>query len=90
MKFRLTISRRIALGFGLFILVVAVLFLITTNTLRQSREINNRINNQFVPSLSTLQELDNHLMRSQDLIRQWTFVQRLDEDQQRLELIQLT
>lgn len=90
MKFRLTISRRIALGFGLFILVVAVLFLITTNTLRQSREINNRINNQFVPSLSSLQELDNHLMRSQDLIRQWTFVQRLDEDQQRLELIQLT
>lgn len=90
MKFRLTISRRIALGFGLFILVVAVLFLITTNTLRQSREINNRINNQFVPSLSTLQELDNHLMRSQDLIRQWTFVQRLDEDQQRLELIQLS
>jgi serine phosphatase RsbU (regulator of sigma subunit)/HAMP domain-containing protein len=86
---RLSISRRIALGFGLFILVVAVLFLITTSTLRQSREINNRINGVFVPSLSSLQELDNHLMRTQDLARQWAFVQRLEDDQERIEMVQL-
>ncbi|MEZ4801024.1 MAG: SpoIIE family protein phosphatase [Flavobacteriales bacterium] len=89
MKFRFTISRRITLGFGLFILVVAILFLITTSTLRQSREINQRINENFVPSLYALQELDNRLMRSQDLARQWAFVQRLEDDKERKELIQL-
>lgn len=87
---RFSISRRITLGFGLFILVVAVLFLITTSTLRQSREINLRINENFVPSLSALQELDNRLMRSQDLARQWAFVQRIEGDRERQELIQLT
>lgn len=89
MKLRFTISRRITLGFGLFILVVAILFLITTSTLRQSREINQRINENFVPSLYALQELDNRLMRSQDLARQWAFVQRLEDDKERKELIQL-
>lgn len=87
---RFSISRRITLGFGLFILVVAVLFLITTSTLRQSREINQRINENFVPSLSALQELDNRLMRSQDLARQWAFVQRIEGDRERQELIILT
>lgn len=87
---RFSISRRITLGFGLFILVVAVLFLITTSTLRQSREINLRINENFVPSLSALQELDNRLMRSQDLARQWAFVQRIEGDRERQELVQLT
>jgi serine phosphatase RsbU (regulator of sigma subunit)/HAMP domain-containing protein len=86
---RFTIARRITLGFGLFILVVAVLFLITTSTLRQSREINQRINENFVPSLSSLQELDNRLMRSQDLSRQWAFVQRLEDDRERREMVQL-
>lgn len=86
---RFTIARRITLGFGLFILVVAILFLITTSTLRQSREINQRINENFVPSLSSLQELDNRLMRSQDLARQWAFVQRLEDDRERREMVQL-
>jgi serine phosphatase RsbU (regulator of sigma subunit)/HAMP domain-containing protein len=86
---RFTIARRITLGFGLFILVVAILFLITTSTLRQSREINQRINENFAPSLSSLQELDNRLMRSQDLARQWAFVQRLEDDRERREMVQL-
>lgn len=87
---RFSISRRITLGFGLFILVVAVLFLITTSTLKQSREINRRINENFVPGLSALQELDNRLMRSQDLARQWAFVQRIEGDRERQEFIRLT
>ncbi len=88
-KMRFTISRRITLGFGLFISVVALLFLITNSTLRQSAQINKRINENFVPSLYALQELDNHLMRSQDLARQWTFVQRLEDDSQRQEFVLL-
>jgi len=86
---RLTISRRIGIGFGMFIAVVLVMFGITTNTITSSREINRRINEEFAPSLSALQALDNHLMRSQDLARQWAFVQKRDDDRERLELVLL-
>lgn len=87
---RLTISRRIGIGFGMFMIVVLVMFAVTTNTITRSRQINRRINEEFTPSLSALQALDNHLMRSQDLARQWVFVQKRDDDRDRLELVLLT
>jgi serine phosphatase RsbU (regulator of sigma subunit) len=90
MSARLTISRRIGLGFAMFILVVLVVFAITNRTIAKSREINRRINEEFAPSLSALQALDNHLMRSQDLARQWVFVQKRDDDRDRLEFMLLT
>jgi serine phosphatase RsbU (regulator of sigma subunit)/HAMP domain-containing protein len=90
MAFRLSISRRIGLGFGLFILVVTVVFLLTNNTLSKSREINRRINQEFAPALEALQELEIKITRGQGLIHYWAFVQRRDDDRDRLELVQLT
>jgi len=88
--FRFTISRRIGFGFGLFILVVTLVFFITNRTLTKSREINRRINQEFAPSLNDLQKLSDQLARGQDLIRQWAFVQRIDDHQERQELIRLS
>ena len=88
--FRFTISRRIGIGFGLFILVVTLVFFITNRTLTKSREINRRINQEFAPSLNDLQKLSDQLARGQDLIRQWAFVQRIDDHQERQELIRLS
>lgn len=90
MSARLTISRRIGLGFAMFILVVLLVFAITNRTIAKSRLINRSINEEFAPSLSALQALDNHLMRSQDLARQWVFVQKRDDDRDRLEFLLLT
>ncbi|MFN8699548.1 MAG: PP2C family protein-serine/threonine phosphatase [Flavobacteriales bacterium] len=89
MSARLTISRRIGLGFAMFILVVLVVFAITNRTISKSRVINRSINEEFAPSLSALQALDNHLMRSQDLARQWVFVQKRDDDRDKLEFMLL-
>jgi serine phosphatase RsbU (regulator of sigma subunit)/HAMP domain-containing protein len=89
-KHRLTISRRIGLGFGLFILVVTIVFLLTNTTLKKSREINRRINEEFAPTLNDLQKLDDQIMRGQDLIRQWAFVRRIDDHQERQELLRLS
>jgi len=69
---------------------VLVVFVLTNRTIAKSREINRRINEEFAPSLSALQALDNHLMRGQDLARQWAFVQKRDDDRDRLELMLLT
>ncbi len=86
MSFRFSISRRIALGFGLFILVVGVVFYITNNTLNESREINNRINKVYAPSLKALEELDNQLVRTQQLMKRWSMVQIRDDDRDRTEV----
>lgn len=89
-NFRFTISKKIGFGFGLFILTVTAVFLITNSTLTKSREINKRINEEIAPSLESLQELDNKIVRAQGLIHYWAFVQRREDDRDKLELIQLT
>lgn len=89
MSFRFTISRRIGLGFGLFILVVALVFYITNNTLNESREINRRINEIYAPSVKALEELDNQVGRVQQLMKIWAFVQKREDDREHLEAIDL-
>jgi serine phosphatase RsbU (regulator of sigma subunit)/HAMP domain-containing protein len=89
MNFRFNISRKIGLGFGLFMLVVTGVFLITNETLRTSKEINRRINEEFAPSLKALQDLDSKLVRAQGLIHYWAFVQRREDDKDKLELGEL-
>lgn len=90
MKWRMSIARRIGLGFGLFILVVGIVFMLTNSTLADSRAINQRINQEYAPSLEALQELEIKITRGQGLIHYWAFVQRREDDIDRRELVQLT
>jgi serine phosphatase RsbU (regulator of sigma subunit)/HAMP domain-containing protein len=89
MKWRFTISRRIALGFGLFILVVGIVFYLTSNTLEKSREINKRINEVYAPSLKLLEELDNDLVRSQQLMKHWAHIQIREDDRERVLAVEM-
>lgn len=89
MSFRFTISRRIGLGFGLFIMVVGIVFYLTNNTLNESREINKRINEIYAPSVKALEELDNQLVRVQQLMKIWAFVQKREDDREHLEAKEL-
>ncbi|MCC6600491.1 MAG: hypothetical protein IT223_07430, partial [Crocinitomicaceae bacterium] len=89
-QFRFTISRKLGIGFGLIILIAAFVFLLTNITLNESRDINQRINQEYAPSLKALSKLDALLLRSQDLARQWTFVQRIDNHRDRREFKLIT
>lgn len=89
MSVRFSIARRIGLGFGLFILVVGVVFFLTNNTLNESYEINKEINEVYGPSVKVMEELDNQLVRSHQLMKSWAYVQRRDDDRERLEAIRL-
>ena len=77
------------MGFGLFIVVVAVVFYLTNNTLAESREINRRINDIYAPSVKVLEEMDNDLIHAQQLMKQWAYVQRREDDRERVEAIDL-
>ncbi len=75
------------MGFGLLILVVCIVFYITNNTLNESREINNRINNVYAPSVKALDELNNQLVRAQQLMKRWSMVQIREDDRDRTEVV---
>lgn len=84
MNFRFTIGRRIGVGFGTLIFLTFVAFGLTLITLTESREINYKITNQYTPSVSALQELNNLVVRSKMLITNWVNVQINHEDKDKL------
>lgn len=89
MNFRFSISRKIGVGFGLFIVVVAIFIYLTNKTLSESREINRRINEIYAPSVKILEELDNNVIHAQQLMKHWAYVQRREDDHERIEAIEI-
>jgi len=84
MAFRFTIGRRIGVGFGSLIFLTFVAFGLTLITLADSREINDKITNQYTPSVTALQKLNNLVVRSKMLITNWVNVQIDHEDKDQL------
>jgi serine phosphatase RsbU (regulator of sigma subunit)/HAMP domain-containing protein len=89
LKFRFSISKKLTLGFGLYILCVLLLAIFTNSTLKESRAINERINMLYAPSIKSLEELDNQLIKAQQLMKQWSVVQRRSDDLERVEAFTL-
>lgn len=85
MNFRFSISRKLALGFGFYILCVSLLVWRTSTILERGRAINDRINVVYAPSIRLLEELDNQLLRAHQLMQQWALVQQLDDHADRKE-----
>ena len=84
MGFRITIGRKIGVGFGSLIFMTFVAFGLTLLTLNKSREINDQITNLYTPSVSVLQELNIQVVNSKMLIANWVNVQIESEDKEKL------
>jgi serine phosphatase RsbU (regulator of sigma subunit)/HAMP domain-containing protein len=89
LKIRPSISNKLTSGFGLYILCVLVLAIYADSILKRSRAINERINTVYAPSIKLLEELDNQLVKAQQLMKQWAFVQLRDDDLERIEALTL-
>ena len=70
-KLRWNIAWRMGLGFGVFILAVAVLFVFTRLTLTQSSELAEEVDSALVPSLEALEDMDQTLASSLVYINNW-------------------
>jgi len=81
---------RMGIGFGAIIFIVAGTLVMTAITLQRSYDINRKINDKYVPSIGRLQELESYTLRSKDLIKEWAFVQRVEEDLHRKEMKAIT
>lgn len=86
MSFRFTIPWKIGVGFGIFVVVTGVLFLLTNNTLREFRRINTDIDEVFSPSIEAIEALSRQVAYSQLLIRHWANVQSREDDLEKVEL----
>ncbi len=89
MNFKFTISRKISLGFGLFILVVAVVLFITTRTLTESITLTQDINEKHSPALYHLNILKNNVSESVALAENWVLYQTRSDNPSKLKLEEL-
>ena len=70
-RFRWNIAWRMGLGFGVFILAVAVLFVFTRGTLEQSSALAEEVDQSLVPSLEALEDMSQTLAESRVYISHW-------------------
>ena len=86
MNFKFTISRKISLGFGLFILVVAAVLFITTQTLITSISLTRDINEKHAPALLSLNSLKTQIQESVSLADNWARVQSKKDNGPKIQL----
>lgn len=90
MKIRFTIGARIGLGFAFLIISTVIVFIFTNNTLRQSKNINDNINNIYSPSVAFLEELKLKTVQSEMLINKWVNVQTASDHRDKIQLNTIT
>ncbi len=84
MNFRFTIGRKIILGFSVLIFLTLLAFALTLFTIRQSREINDKIARLYTPSIDALQDSRLLITRSKLLVSNWVNIQGQSDDKTRL------
>ncbi len=79
MQMRLTIGRKLSIGFSIliifFLLCIGVIFF----TLNRVQSVNDRNSEVYVPSMSLVMELKNQIVESEKLIGSWIFIQSIDD-----------
>lgn len=90
MRFRLTIGRRIGMGFGLFIFFALLVVILTNSTLERSRAINDQINNVYSPSVDALVRLRNLTVNAHMLIKHWALLESRADAPEKTNLVDIT
>ena len=72
---RFTIGRKIGIGFGIFILATIILLVITSDTVDESKMLNDEMTQVSNPSVKTLEELKVSLEQTKTLIVYWVYFQ---------------
>lgn len=86
MAFNFTIGRRIGLGFGVFILLTSIAFILTVFTVRDSKHRTETVVGQVTPSVAELKELNLLLQRSHTDVSKWFYNKSFNDIEFRNEL----
>jgi serine phosphatase RsbU (regulator of sigma subunit)/HAMP domain-containing protein len=82
-KVRFTVPARLYLGFGTFITILLIALYFVQTTLTQAEKVNDQLNNVHLPSLSACRNLLLSIEESLELSKQWTYVQRNEDHEER-------
>ncbi len=90
MALRMTIGRKIGMGFGLFIFFALLVVVLTNRTLERSRGINEEINQVYSPSVDALVRLRNLTVSSHMLIKHWALLESRADAPEKTALVEMT
>lgn len=90
MALRITIGRRIGMGFGLFIFFALLVVFLTNRTLERSRGINDQINQVYSPSVDALVRLRNLTVNAHMLIKHWALLESRADAPEKTALMDIT
>jgi methyl-accepting chemotaxis protein len=86
---KITIARRLSLGFGIVVLIILVNVLLTSIMSRNNRKLNEEISTIFEPSAALLSELNNQVSNSKMLIKNWVYIDKVADTPEKVKLKQL-
>ncbi len=89
MKIKLSIGRKLSIGFAILIVFFLISNIFTFTTFRKSQQINDQNNNVYVPSMLLLMEFNSMIITSEKLIGNWIFIQSDDDSQDKKQLREL-
>lgn len=85
MGMRFTIGRKLGLGFGVLIVFIVLVFILTYNTFTHSKKITDDISTIYRPSVALLEDLKFQIISSRLLITTWINTPKADAlDKQKL------
>jgi methyl-accepting chemotaxis protein len=88
-KFKLTIGRKLSIGYGILIFAILINVILTFVNNRKNARLNDDVTNIYVPSQSNLAELSNLIINSKMLIKNWVFIDKKSDTPDKLKLKEL-
>lgn len=89
MKIRFSIAAKLILGIGIIIIAILSYSYIINNSLEKSRKFNKKTSELYVPSTRELNELHFLVKQSKALIKNWVFIDKKANTEDKTELIRL-
>ncbi len=89
MNFRFTITKKISLGFGVITFISLFNSALIGYYIHESKNLNDTIHKVYQPSLQHLKELNNEVLESKILIKNWVFIEKDDFTSDKLRLIEI-
>jgi hypothetical protein len=89
MKLRLTITGKLGLGFGLLTLAYIINSILVYNRLEESREKGQMIISIYEPSVADLEKIHGLVTSSQQLLKNWVYVEKETVTPDKLKLLEI-
>jgi methyl-accepting chemotaxis protein len=86
---KLTIAKKLGLGFGIVIVVLIINILVISISSRSNKRLNDEISQTYSPSVALLNELQNQIGNSKMLIKNWVFIEKINDTPDKIKLQEL-